>query len=289
MEAEKTGKIILEKRKEKNLTQKDLANKINVSDKTVSKWERGRGCPDISLLIPLSKELDISIYKLLGGEEMEEKSVDKVIKNTIDITSKKLKRQKILDYTIIGLCSLILISIILFWLFINFHYLITHKPKNVSQKDLVFFNNYLKENNCTLTLDNQICEGKDGTAKVISSMEYDLKLPMWQVTKTHYGFKVDKEENKIIFNVGGNTLLEKEVNKYRFDKLYTKKSMIINSIVLFTFIQDLELIEYNFKDNTYLLNRDTFNNILSDDLFNNWKDKVIDNLSNKEFLNSFLK
>ena len=47
MEAEKTGKIILEKRKEKNLTQKDLANKINVSDKTVSKWERGRGCPDI--------------------------------------------------------------------------------------------------------------------------------------------------------------------------------------------------------------------------------------------------
>ena len=65
--------------------------------------------------------------------------------------------------------------------------------------------------------------------------------------------------------------------------------MIINSIVLFTFIQDLELIEFNFKDNTYLLNRDSFNNILSDDLFNNWKDKVINNLSNKEFLKSFLK
>lgn len=67
MDCSKTGKIIFELRKEKGMTQKQLADAINISDKTVSKWERGLGCPDVSLLGELSEVLEVNVEKLLGG------------------------------------------------------------------------------------------------------------------------------------------------------------------------------------------------------------------------------
>jgi transcriptional regulator with XRE-family HTH domain len=73
MNQEKIGKFICELRKEKNLTQKELADKLNITDRAVSKWENGRGLPDLSLLMPLCKELDISINELLSGERLNKK------------------------------------------------------------------------------------------------------------------------------------------------------------------------------------------------------------------------
>ena len=58
-------------RKVRNLTQKDLAEKLGVTDKAVSKWERAVSSPDISLLIPLAKALGVSTGELLSGEKME--------------------------------------------------------------------------------------------------------------------------------------------------------------------------------------------------------------------------
>ena len=72
MDAGKTGKFISEKRKAINLTQKELADKLHVTDKAVSKWERGLSFPDISILIPLAEILDINLYDLLkGGDDNE--------------------------------------------------------------------------------------------------------------------------------------------------------------------------------------------------------------------------
>lgn len=62
------GNLIYTLRKEKHLTQLQLAERMNISDKTVSKWERGLGCPDISLLPELSKILEINIEELLSGK-----------------------------------------------------------------------------------------------------------------------------------------------------------------------------------------------------------------------------
>ena len=62
------GNFIAVLRKEKNLTQKDLAEKLGVTDKAVSKWERGLGCPDVSLLEALSKILNVSIRIIKGKE-----------------------------------------------------------------------------------------------------------------------------------------------------------------------------------------------------------------------------
>lgn len=67
MDSIKTGKLICECRKKQGMSQKDLAKKLNITDKAVSKWERGVSFPDISMLIPISKVLEISLYDLLTG------------------------------------------------------------------------------------------------------------------------------------------------------------------------------------------------------------------------------
>ena len=69
MNSEKIGKFICDLRKKYNLTQKELADKLNVTAQAVSKWENGRGVPDIELLKKLSEEFDISITELIEGEE----------------------------------------------------------------------------------------------------------------------------------------------------------------------------------------------------------------------------
>lgn len=66
----KVGAFVAALRKEKGLTQKQLAQKLRVSDKTVSKWERGGGLPDISMLIPLAGELGVSVSELLAGQRL---------------------------------------------------------------------------------------------------------------------------------------------------------------------------------------------------------------------------
>ena len=72
MDQIKTGKFIAERRREKGMTQAQLAEKIGISDRAVSKWETGRGMPEYSLLIPLCRELEISVNELLNGERLSE-------------------------------------------------------------------------------------------------------------------------------------------------------------------------------------------------------------------------
>ena len=63
-----TGSTIKALREKKNYTQKQLADRLAVSDKTISKWETAKGLPDITLLEPLAKELGVSVAELLSGE-----------------------------------------------------------------------------------------------------------------------------------------------------------------------------------------------------------------------------
>ena len=98
MDQIKIGKFILELRKEKNMTQQELANVLGVTERAISKWENGRGLPDLSLLKPLCDTLNITINELLSGEKLNKaeyinKSEENIIK-TINYTEKKLNRTK---------------------------------------------------------------------------------------------------------------------------------------------------------------------------------------------------
>ena len=70
-----TGSVIKELRERKNLTQSALAEKLGVSDKTISKWETGRGYPDISLLEPLAVVFGVSVAELLSGNTISNVNV----------------------------------------------------------------------------------------------------------------------------------------------------------------------------------------------------------------------
>ncbi len=94
MNQEKIGKFIAECRKDKNLTQLQLAEILGVTDRSVSKWENGRCMPDLSLFKPICTELDITINELLSGERIEkelyQEKLEENIVNTIDYSTKKI-------------------------------------------------------------------------------------------------------------------------------------------------------------------------------------------------------
>ena len=75
MNQKRIGELISKIRKEKNLTQEELGNKLNVSGKSVSKWERGINLPDISILTDLCRILDIKIEELLKGKLTEKQKL----------------------------------------------------------------------------------------------------------------------------------------------------------------------------------------------------------------------
>ncbi len=98
MNQEKIGKFIAEIRKEKKLTQQELAEKLGVTDKSVGNWENGRNMPDLSLFKPLCDILGITINELLSGEKIkkekyQEKFEENII-NTIDYSTKKINLVK---------------------------------------------------------------------------------------------------------------------------------------------------------------------------------------------------
>ena len=84
MNQENIGKFIAELRKEKNMTQQELANKLCVTDRAVSHWENGRRLPDISLLKLLSEVFEVSITEILDGHKMSIKKLENQ-KELIDI------------------------------------------------------------------------------------------------------------------------------------------------------------------------------------------------------------
>ncbi len=94
MDQEKIGKFIAEVRKQRGLTQKELAEKVGISDKTVSKWECGNSIPDISYLESLCDSLDIKVNELLSGEHLSDKSYSEKAEENIMALMKENESNK---------------------------------------------------------------------------------------------------------------------------------------------------------------------------------------------------
>ena len=131
MNQEEIGKFIARMRKEKNLTQLDLANYLNVSINAVSKWERGICLMDMSLLKPLCKKLDISINELLSAKKLDDN-------NYLEICEQKIYK--------IYLVILIIVILLLVFFLIGFNYgKISEKEIKILAKFTQNENIYLKE------------------------------------------------------------------------------------------------------------------------------------------------
>lgn len=114
MNQEKIGNFIAKKRKEKRLTQDQLAEKLGITNRAISNWENGKNMPDLSLFKPLCDELDISINDLMSGEEIEDKHyINTLEENFVNMVSNlEKKRKKNNKFLIISSVILILLIII---------------------------------------------------------------------------------------------------------------------------------------------------------------------------------
>ncbi len=127
MDQVKTEQFIKTIRKKKNLTQREVAEKLSISEKNVSKWETGNGLPEVSLMIPLCELLGISVNELLSGEKLDEKQYyNKAEENIMDLLKEKAEAKKkiimgviIILVTLLASITLIILSAALqmeFWL-----------------------------------------------------------------------------------------------------------------------------------------------------------------------------
>ncbi len=113
MNNKKTGVLIAQIRKENGLTQKQLADKIGVSNATISKWETAKGFPDISLIEPLAEALGISVFEIIAGERLvSNKKTDDLISDLVDISINEQNRKRKIHNWIIAITVALLYLII---------------------------------------------------------------------------------------------------------------------------------------------------------------------------------
>lgn len=118
MDAKKLGQFIAEIRKEKEMTQAELASKLHVTDKAVSKWERGMGLPDINSIEPLADALGISVAEVMQAERIPDNHVSQenaseMLTNAFDIVKQQRKSERTHILFILGAILLIVVVLLL--------------------------------------------------------------------------------------------------------------------------------------------------------------------------------
>lgn len=115
MDQIKIGKFIAECRKKNNLTQMQLAEKLNITDRAISKWENGKSMPDSSIMLDLCKELKISVNELLSGEMIEMSNYnEKAEQNLLEMQKQKETSDKrlLLTEIVMGIATIIIYLIL---------------------------------------------------------------------------------------------------------------------------------------------------------------------------------
>lgn len=118
MDQIKIGKFIAKVRKENNMTQRELADALMISDKTVSKWECGKGLPEVSLMMPLCEILGITVNDLLTGERVSDHDYkEKAEENMMNLMEENQRNKKIwitaiicAIVTVVAVCSIVVIA-----------------------------------------------------------------------------------------------------------------------------------------------------------------------------------
>jgi len=209
MNQEIIGKFIAKKRKEKNLTQQELAEKLGVTYQAISKWENGRGMPDYPLFEPLCKELGITTSELLSGGQKDDKTVEY-------IKYKDKKDRRILIYVILSALVIITLlitnQILTYRNFYKTNYDKTQVTKLYGSGELFDVNNMLVITSPEKTI---MVTGK------IESQNQEIK------DENITGYSIDSEKRHIASESGSHNLLKprilEEPNGY--NELFTEEDI----------------------------------------------------------------
>lgn len=199
MDYKKIGLFIQQKRKEKDLTQKELAKKLFLADKAISKWERGMGCPDVSILEDLSNVLEVSILSILNGEELEEDDINNAVLKTINYSKETFKDNFIKNIS--NLILIIVLSIAAFLLHANIGHII-----------------YLKNIKYVAIDYSQV----EDSIKLVPKIKEQIEL----IKTSELNFE-EKDLNSIIrtLNTMYNQIIDDELYKITQDTKYTLKEI----------------------------------------------------------------
>lgn len=191
MDLSKMGKFIAQSRNKKGLTQKELAEKLGIGDKSVSKWERGVNAPDISLLQNICIELDISLNDLLNGENNSKEESGQI--DAIKFYSLKSKNKIISTFTII-----ILLLVLIFTYIYDINNYKKFEMYNVrSLNEKVNINGYLvlnKKRNIIFINNIEYIDKFEGTEEDITN---SMDIYLYVNNKIIYSYKYDLfEQNR---------------------------------------------------------------------------------------------
>jgi len=187
MDFVKIGKYIAGKRKNLGMTQKQLAEKIGMSDKSVSKWERGICLPDVSLYFDLCSILGISINEFLAGEDIVHENIEKKSEeNIISVVTDSKRKQKSLKYII---CALLILSILTISLIATFLYR-AYRPMN--------FITPMDENSVEMQTVNLIAGPDGANAYQFTTTDKFARLKIYY-SEYHQGKLLNKEPIEIGF------------------------------------------------------------------------------------------
>ena len=235
MNQEKFGKFIKELRNEKEMTQQELANKIGVSDRAISKWENGRGMPDISLLIPLSKALNITVVELLNGEKSDDYN-DAAIK-LVRHNNTKIKFWK---WWFLGVVNILLIFILII---IIYGYIIPSSKKNIA---IIYSESMAPEFNLldAIVYDEvPIDKVNKNDLVVYNFVDENGRIYDFEVVHMIYDIIDDNGETKLITKGYNNLNVDTEyVTKDNYLGIYNHKISKIGSFFIYNNFKDMPFV-----------------------------------------------
>ncbi len=136
MTAKECGDFIAELRKENELTQKELAERINVSDKAVSRWETGKGYPDVTSLVALSEYFGVSVNELLAGKRLNAENVEETADENLISVFKQVQKNKKQQNLQVAVYTSILITVLLPVLIITGEELFTSMATQIQTENI---------------------------------------------------------------------------------------------------------------------------------------------------------
>lgn len=200
MNNRQTGAFISQRRKELSLNQKQLAEKLNITDKAVSKWETGRSAPDISLLVPLADALGVTVTEILKGERLREEKLNDASNEIIVKTIKKSKMRILWAVVIVLITVTLLISV-----YPAYHFFTSVNADNTSAIEKMA-NDYFRTDETDMKIIKSVKKG-DYYAFLMQS-EKETKLRIFRTD--------DIFENRISVLGGGDGVNDGTVHLYCF-------------------------------------------------------------------------
>lgn len=261
MNLNKISNFIKTKRKELGITQDELAEKLFVTEKAISRWETGRGTPDISLLLPLSKELNVDVSELLNGEENKKNTND--LEQLIEYSKISKANKNNFQFKLIVFFYILSILSFLFYLRLEYDpnievnyfvrllivfiasifviignkiYSNNYVEKLEEKEKMLWFSHMIVFIYYTVLLFNMVI-----FARYNSIDSYNL-IPF----KSIIGILKNGTTYEVIINIFGNLLVFVPL-EYFLIELFRVKKFSVNFIVSFSIILLIELFQYVFK------------------------------------------